>query len=242
MNLQFKKSKPTRIFQDVVDQIQGAIIDGSLKPGDVLPSEMKLKEMFNTGRGTIREALRVLEQKGLVDIKTGVGGGAMIKTVDTEKIAEDLDLLLQSQKVSLDDMAEFRIEVEGIVTALAAERATKNDIERLRQLLDEGQRLFKEDGDGWKEFIRNDIQVHIAISEIARNPIFIAVLRMVHENVLGFYERFSFKEKSFQRANFQGLCDIVQAIENGEINEARSLAQDHVRKCAYYLKSARKKY
>ena len=176
MALKFKKSKPTRIFQDVVDQIQRAIIDGSLKPGDVLPSEMKLKEMFSTSRGTIREALRILEQKGLVDIKTGVGGGAIIKTVDTEKIAEGLDLLVQSQKVSLDDMAEFRIEVEGIVTALAAERATKNDIKRLKQLLAEGQRLFKEDGAGWEEFIRNDIQVHIAISEIARNPIFIAVL------------------------------------------------------------------
>ncbi len=92
MALKFKKSKPTRIFQDVVDQIQRAIIDGSLKPGDVLPSEMKLKEMFSTSRGTIREALRILEQKGLVDIKTGVGGGAIIKTVDTEKIAEGLDL------------------------------------------------------------------------------------------------------------------------------------------------------
>ena len=241
MALKFKKSKPTRIFQDVVDQIQRAIIDGSLKPGDVLPSEMKLKEMFSTSRGTIREALRILEQKGLVDIKTGVGGGAIIKTVDTEKIAEGLDLLVQSQKVSLDDMAEFRIEVEGIVTALAAERATKNDIKRLKQLLAEGKKLFKEDGAGWEEFIRNDIQVHIAISEIARNPIFIAVLRMVHENILGFYERFSFKEKDFQRENFQGLCDIVHTIENGEINEARSLAQDHVRKCAYNLKSARKK-
>jgi DNA-binding FadR family transcriptional regulator len=57
----FQAAKQTKVFQDVVEQIQGAILDGRLKTGDTLPSERQLKEMFNISRGTLREALRVLE-------------------------------------------------------------------------------------------------------------------------------------------------------------------------------------
>jgi GntR family transcriptional repressor for pyruvate dehydrogenase complex len=124
MELKFQKMKSTRSFQQVADQIQAAILDGSLKPGDKLPAEMKLKDMFDTSRGTLREALRVLEQKGLIDIKTGVGGGAVIKAIDTQKITEHLDFLIQYQKVTLDHLSEFRYEVEGTIASLAAERAT----------------------------------------------------------------------------------------------------------------------
>ena len=60
----FQAAKQTKVFQDVVMQIQEAILDGRLKTGDTLPSERQLKGMFNISRGTLREALRVLEQKG----------------------------------------------------------------------------------------------------------------------------------------------------------------------------------
>ncbi len=73
----FQKAKQNRIFQDVVDQIQEAILQGRLKAGNKLPSERELQEIFQTSRGTLREALRVLEQKGLITIKTGVSGGPL---------------------------------------------------------------------------------------------------------------------------------------------------------------------
>jgi DNA-binding transcriptional regulator YhcF (GntR family) len=60
----FRVAKQNRIFQDVVEQIQEAIIDGHLKVGDRLPAERELKAMLQTSRSTLREALRVLEQKG----------------------------------------------------------------------------------------------------------------------------------------------------------------------------------
>ena len=86
----FKKAKQNRVFQDVVEQIQDAIIKGKLKPGARLPAERELKDLFNTSRGTLREALRVLEQKGLIEIKLGVSGGAIVKRIDAEPIVESL--------------------------------------------------------------------------------------------------------------------------------------------------------
>jgi DNA-binding FadR family transcriptional regulator len=61
----FKHAKQNRAFEDVINQIQEAIIQGGPKPGDKLPGERKLREMFEVSRGTLRVALRVLEVRGL---------------------------------------------------------------------------------------------------------------------------------------------------------------------------------
>jgi len=238
MNFVFEKTKPVRIFQNVVDQIQTAIIDGHLQPGDTLPAEMKLKDMFETSRGTIREALRVLEQKGLVNIKIGVGGGAVVKAADTRAIAEGLDLLIQCRKVSSEHVCEFREGVEGMVASLAAERATKNDIKQLKELIEKAAQFFNNSDSDWQEFIKIDVLLHIAIAEIAKNPVFSAVLHMVHENILGFYDRFALKGEKVLRENYEDLCRIVQAIERGKAGQAKSLAREHVRKFHYIMQNS----
>ena len=91
----FRKTPHNRIFQDLVGQIQEAILDGRLQPGDKLPSQRELVAMFQTSRASIREALRVLEQKGLIEVKLGVSGGAVVRNAGTGPITESLKLLLQ---------------------------------------------------------------------------------------------------------------------------------------------------
>ena len=118
----FRKAKQNRIFQDVVEQIQDVILDGKIKPGERLPSERELGEMLGTSRGTLREALRILEQKGLIEIRLGVNGGAIVKETNWEQMSETLALLIRSQSVALEHLAEFREGVEGIIASLAAER------------------------------------------------------------------------------------------------------------------------
>ena len=243
MVLKVKKLKPSRIFQHVVEQIQDAILNGNLKPGDILPSEMKLKEMFDTSRGTIREALRVLEQKGLVNIRTGVGGGAVVKALETENITESLSLFVQTQNISFDHLAEFREAIEGTVTALAAERAREKDIRKLKAILNDARLLLKNKKAGLEDFSRIDGQLHIAIAEIAGNPIFTAVLKMVHDNIMGHYERYSIfwtEEHSFHE-NYRDISDIVDAIDRRDSKTARSLAEHHVRKFDRMMKDADKK-
>lgn len=211
-------------------------MDGSLKPGDLLPSELKLKDMFETSRGTIREALRVLEQKGLVKIKTGAGGGAVVKAVDTGKVTESLDLLIQAQKVSFDHLADFRETIEGRVAALAAERATAKDILRLEKLLSQAGRILAQPNGDCQQLINIDVQLHIAIADIAGNPVFLAVLQMVHERILEAYERFSLKQKSVIEENYKDLCELVAAIGRGDSKVAGRLARLHVSKFNAHLK------
>ncbi len=224
----FREAKQNRIFQDVVEQIQDAILQGKLKPGDKLPPERELKEMFGSSRGTLREALRILEQKGLITIKTGVTGGALVNALTTDQISESLALLLRYQKVSLRDLAEFREGVEGIVASLAVERAKNEDIKHLKRLLADAKTHLEEGASGWDEFIRVDNKLHMALAHIAGNPIYKWVLRTIYDNIHRYFDQFLPREEEILRENYQDLCEIVKAVEKGQAAQAHLLVQNHV--------------
>ena len=232
----FQAAKQTKVFQDVVAQIQEAILDGRLKTGDTLPSERQLKDMFNISRGTLREALRVLEQKGLIEIKLGVGGGSVVKDVNADQISESLGLLIRSQKVSLNHLAEFREDVEGIVAARAAERSSAADIIKLTELLDEARKCI-DDGPAQRDaFIEIDKQIHMTLARVAKNPIYISVLHSVHDNIHRYYDQFLSMEECELQENYQDLCGLVKAVEKGQTDHARRLARDHVQRFNQYMK------
>lgn len=224
----FQKAKQNRVFQNVVDQIQEAILDGTLKSGDMLPPERELTEMFKVSRGTLREALRVLEQKGLIKIKLGVGGGAVVRKLGTREVSRSLDLLIQYQRVSLKHLAEFREGVEGIVAGLAVERAKPEHIEYLKELLKKAEACLEKGISGWDEFIKTDNQLHMELARISGNPIYELVIKTIGDNIHRYFERYLPQEEGFIRQNYRDLCDIVEAVEKGEANRARLLVQNHV--------------
>ena len=231
----FQTAKQTKVFQDVVAQIQDAILDGRLKTGDTLPSERQLKEMFSISRGTLREALRVLEQKGLIEIKLGVGGGSVVKDVNADQISDGLGLLIRSQKVSLNHLAEFREDVEGIVAARAASRHSKKDISDLKALLSKARKCIDGGTSQRNAFIEIDKQIHLSLAQIAQNPIYLSVLHSVHDNIHRYYDRFLSMEKRELQENYQDLCDLVEAVEKGQTDQARRLARSHVRRFNQYM-------
>jgi len=224
----FREAKQNRIFQDVVDQIQEAILQGKLKAGSKLPPERELIDTFKTSRGTLREALRVLEQKGLITIKTGVSGGAFVKALSTHQVSESLDLLIQYERVSLRDLAEFREGVEGIVAGLAVERVKSEDIQYLKKLLADAKTHLDEGASGWDNFIHVDNQLHMALAHIAGNPIYESVLQTIYDNIHRYFDQFLPREEVLLRENYRDLCEIVKAVENGQAAQAHLLVQNHV--------------
>ena len=232
----FQAAKQTKVFQDVVEQIQEAILDGRLKTGDTLPAERELKQMFNISRGTLREALRVLEQKGLIEIKLGVGGGSVVKSVNADQMSESLGLLIRSQKVSLNHLADFREDVEGIVAAYAARTKTPDHIRELKNLLAEAQKCVEFGSSRRNAFIEIDKQIHMKLAEITGNPIYSTILHSIHENIHRYYDRFLSMNKKELEQNYRDLCDIIQAVESGDGDQARKVAQSHVKRFNGYMK------
>ena len=231
----FQAAKQTKVFQDVVEQIQEAIFEGRLETGQTLPAERELKTMFNISRGTLREALRVLEQKGLIEIKLGVGGGSVVKAVDTAQISESLGLLIRSQKVSLNHLAQFREDVESIIAAHAAQWHGKEDITKLTKLLIQARECVGKGRSQRNAFINIDKQIHMTLAEITGNPIYISVLHSIHDNIHRYYDRFLSMEKRELEENYQDLCNIIEAIEKGRVEQARELARQHVKRFNRYM-------
>lgn len=238
----FNQAKQNRAFEDVISQIQEAILQGSLKVGDKLPSERQLQEIFKISRGTLREALRALEQKGLITIKTGVRGGAIICPVDTKLMSESLDLLLRHQKISLRELAEFREEVEGLVAAKAAQKAKKADINQLNLYLMSIKNLLDADEFNWHEIITEDNKFHLYLSRIAGNRVFESILSTVYENIYPYFDRFLSKERSLMKKNYQDLCKVTEALKKRDNHKAQILVQEHVRYFNRMMEDGEKHY
>ena len=235
MKALFRAAKQNRIFEDVVDQIQEAIIDGRLQAGDRLPAEREIKGVLQTSRSTLREALRVLEQKGLIEIRLGMGGGAIVKSLTEDQVTESLDLLLRSQKVSLNHLAEFREGVEGDVVAIATERAKDSDIQLLKNLLDDAAACVDKGVDHLDEFLKVAKELHLTFAYVTENPVYISVLKSIHDNIHRYYEIYLVMDQPELEENLKDLERIVSAVETREVSRARELAQRHVQRFNQYM-------
>ncbi|SMD02541.1 transcriptional regulator, GntR family [Desulfocicer vacuolatum DSM 3385] len=222
----FQKVKKNRIFQDVVDQIQEAILNRTLRPGDMLPPERELRETFNISRGTLRESLRVLEQKGLIEIRLGTGGGAMVKNAGTEQLTETLGLMIRSGTLSVQDIGEFRQGIEGQIARLATRRATPEDIAILEDLV-ENARVKTSQG-AVEAFLDIDQAVHKEMGRIAGNALYQYAAQVVHDNIRKYYDNFlDFTQKRMEE-NLLDLQRIVKAMQDQQPREAARIAEQHV--------------
>jgi GntR family transcriptional repressor for pyruvate dehydrogenase complex len=230
----FRKIQPIFVYQGVVNQIQDAILSQQLKAGDRLPPEREFTKVFNTSRRTLREAMRVLEQKGLVEIRTGSKGGAFVADRSEDRLKESLAMLIRRRKVPHQKLVEFRVEIEGIVAGLAAERGKKGDIARLKDMLAKAEIYLKEGVCSRDQFNKAETELHLFLGEMSRNPIYDAIMKTIHE-VLVFP---SFKLLAVDETYMLEACrdwrNLVKAIEKNEIRHARSIIQGHVQNFSRY--------
>lgn len=240
--MRFRAARQNRVFQDVVNQIQEAILRRDLRPGDTLPPEREMKEMFGTSRGTLREALRVLEQKGLIEIRLGAGGGAVVQDSPAAPFSESLDLLIRFQKISLDHLSEFREDIEGNVARLAAKKAGPEDLKTLTSLLAKAAPLATEGPDGWNEFLKVDKTVHLTLARATGNPLYILIHEMVHENIHRYYEDYLSVDEGIVWENYADLKAIVGHVQARKGPDAQAAARAHVRRFQQYMAAGSRRH
>lgn len=185
MNLEpmFTPAQVGRASEDVALQIEAAILSQKIRPGERLPSERKLQEQFKTGRGVIREAIRALKQKGLIEIKKGVKGGAYIKQLDLYNVSETLALFLTQNQIAPDHLIEFRESVDRTITQLAIARG---DASKKRILLKKTVQLQQAAAAGnpdMEHLAELDRSLNICLAELSANPVFEWIMNAIQ---LGF--------------------------------------------------------
>src|SRR5712691_7372658 len=118
----FEPVKAQRISDEIVRQIREALFAGKLRVGDRLPTERKLATQFEASRTSVREAIRGLEQQGIIQVKKGVSGGLCIAEVDHRTLSKSFHTMVQLMKVSIHQIAEVRMIFDPEAERLAAQR------------------------------------------------------------------------------------------------------------------------
>lgn len=222
-----KNAQRASRFRNIADRITRMIDQGRILPDDRLPAERQLAALLEVSRASVREALRMLEQKGLIEIRLGKNGGAYVKPPSHGQLSDDMDMLLRFDRLSLDQIAEFREAIECGITALAARKAGPEDIRRLKYRLATA-RSIMESGQGWvDEFIDADKAVHLDIADIAGNPLFSQALAAAL-GLRRYFCRFLKLHPSMMESNLDDLIAIVRAMENHQPEIARCRTMAHI--------------
>jgi GntR family transcriptional repressor for pyruvate dehydrogenase complex len=233
----FTKVRQVRAFESVIQQMEAAILHGSLSVGDRLPSERELQTLMDVSRNTLRESLRVLEQKGLVEIRKGHRGGIFVKEINADSMSEGLGLFVQSQHITMEEISEFRQDLEGLLSHRAALRAGTKDIGELKRLLKQAVDLAEAGVTKWDEFMQVDREIHLALANIAGNPLHHFFLETVHSNFHRYHiSAYLPRDEKTIRTTLAELKGIVAAVSRGDAERAETLAREHVHRATAAMK------
>ena len=176
-NVLLHRVKKVRISETVVDQILDLIEDGRLKIGDQLPGERDLVNQLQVGRASVREALRILEAQGVIEVLPGKG-----TFVVGETAFEGDDGIVEWFKHHVSEELHY-LEVRGVLdrqaASLAAQRASDTDLAAMSLLLDEAQASLK--SSDLDKMVSLDKQFHISIAEATGNDMLSHLLSSIHE-------------------------------------------------------------
>lgn len=235
----FQRVQPQRAFEAVTAQLEAAILGGAYADGERLPAERVLQQAFAVSRNTLRESLRVLEQKGLVEIRKGQRGGVFVKAVNAEPMAEQLRIFLRSRGVSLTELSEFRQDLEGLLARRAARRCKGRARKLLEALLARAAALAIEGPRRWEEFMAADRDIHLALAQLAGNPLHRFFLETVHQNVhQGHIRAFLPRSPEVIRTTLAELEALVDAVIRGDGERAEKLAREHVARATRIMQRA----
>lgn len=161
----------TRVFEQIVTQIERRILTGELRHGDYLGSERELAEQFGASRTAVREALKTLAQQGLVDMRPG--RGTMVIDGTSQAVRQSLRLMMHiGSQHTPEHLTEVREILEPEIAALAAERAGDEHIAAMRAAVDTMERSL-ENADA---FIAADNDFHRALARGSGNPLILALM------------------------------------------------------------------
>lgn len=177
----YSSVQPTRLYEKIVDQIQDLFVAGKLRPGDKLPPEAELAEMFGVSRTAVRDAVTILREKGLVRVISGKGTFiADIMANGSELVRDSLGLIIKTdQDSALAHLIQVRVIMEPGIAALASEMATEEDIQLIRQAVVKMDAVLAAAELDVERFVEADLMFHHALAAATRHRLILVLLRPI---------------------------------------------------------------
>jgi GntR family transcriptional repressor for pyruvate dehydrogenase complex len=163
-------AREPRLSDKVAETMLATILSQELQAGDQLPSERELGEQFGVSRTVVREAVRALVAKGVIEVRSG--SGLRVAAVDAAVVTESMSLFLRGGSLGFEDVHEVRALLEVHIAGLAAERWTDDDLARLRKV----HLLMESEAGDVEAAARDDLEFHRAIARATQNDLFLLLL------------------------------------------------------------------
>jgi GntR family transcriptional repressor for pyruvate dehydrogenase complex len=213
----------SRLYEQIVHQIEERILGGNLECGDKLPSELELAEQFGVSRTAVREAIKALRAKGLVEVQPG--RGTFVTDGASQVLRTSLGQVLRiSNKGRLDNLIEIREILEPKIAALAAERADEHDIEAMRAAIAAMDVSIEEA----ESFIEADLAFHLALAHATKNaliPLLIdPVVDMLQEQRIRIFQA----DQGSERGQYHHK-QILECIINRDSQAAQDAMTAHLK-------------
>jgi GntR family transcriptional regulator, transcriptional repressor for pyruvate dehydrogenase complex len=212
----------------VAQQIQRLIMQGDLRPGNRLPPERELSEKLRVSRTVVREATKLLQERGLVKVLTG--SGTFVSKVEPSTIADSISLYMWGHGHAFHDLLEIRKMFEVEIAGLAAERATDEEVVELEAALAEmtaGQASAEGDAAGLEKFVRADLRFHHLLAKASKNSLLPLLLSPITELLVAFSRQASALPGAMASAiHFHHL--LLRSIRDRDSQRSRSVMRDHL--------------
>ncbi|MGB3633928.1 MAG: FadR/GntR family transcriptional regulator [Rubrobacteraceae bacterium] len=224
--MSFNPSPIRRAREQVEVQLREAILSGTFKSGDRLPSELELAESFRVSRTTVREALGTLASVGFIAKTPGAGGGSFVKAVNHESlglsVGESMENTLQFGTIDFNEINQVRRLLEVPSARLAAAHRTERNIESLSHIIERQKSIAYDD----PELIHLDSNFHTAVAEASKNRVlasFVFALHRVIHQVL-----FLDLTPETAEATAQQHLSISRAVIKGDEAVAATSMKEHL--------------
>ncbi|MDM8150092.1 FadR/GntR family transcriptional regulator [Priestia megaterium] len=223
--MSFSPVKKDRASKVVIEQIKNAVKKGDFLPGDKLPPERDLAKQFSLSRGVVREAISVLESKGIVEVKPGIG--VFLVDNEQEQLFDLFNSLLRNEDSSLIELLELRQSIESQAAYYAAERRSESELYKIKKAMDKLEYCFEQG----KVAAQEDFEFHMAIAEASHNSMMVHTLRLISDHIInGLYEAGAdaLKIPGQDKIALDQHKDIYLAIKDADPELARKAVITHL--------------
>jgi GntR family transcriptional repressor for pyruvate dehydrogenase complex len=216
----FEVVRRNKIYEEVAKQIERLILK-KLKPGDKLPSERELAEMLQVSRSSIRDAIRGLELRGLVEPRQGAG--TIVRETSAESLVNPFASALKRRQELVSELLDFRKMLEPPLAARAATHASPDEISEMEEIL---QRQEQKQGQG-EAAIAEDAEFHYSIALASGNSVVLKVIDTLMDLLRDTRER-SLQVEGRSQKSLAGHRRILAAINRHDAEAAKAAMRRHI--------------
>lgn len=226
-----------KLSDQIVDRVKWWLMSESMRPGDRLPQEKDLVELFGVSRGTIREALKALEVQGIIRVSAGRAGGAVVAEVPYDTAANLLGNYFYFKDLNADEIYAMRRQIEPEMAVSAVEYLTEDDFARMQELIDACEDV-EDMPEARREQRLNELEFHNVIARRSPNSLYsfnCRFINMILAQQVTVKKMYLVRQQEIDRENHEAHVELLAAYRERDPERVRKAMSRHMGECSCHI-------